>query len=269
MTTVLTLVRVFLHDLVRRRALWIVLAACVAMIAMAGMAGHAFDDAIREGESFDVATRQAQSQLNGYAERIRQGLLFVGLILGIQMAPEARKNGTTQFALSVGASRLQVAIAQFAALGTLLTALTFVLHAGFVLASWRYIDLQAAEMLLGWSTMWLRIMGGALTAFSLSMTLSGVECLLLLVLLPGVLSLLRASTRELALSNTFLSNLVENLPLLFSDMSFTAAWPRLTYKLPATFYWMSVHELIVALLWVSVGYWLLRRHQYGSRTAVK
>jgi ABC-type transport system involved in multi-copper enzyme maturation permease subunit len=263
------LTRVFLQDLVRRKILWLFLAAIVAVVALSGLAQSSFEDSIGHGESMDMATRRAKGLLDKYAEMIRSSLLFVGFAVGVQMAPEARKNGTTQFALSLGVSRVGVAVAQFTALALFSSGLVLIIHVGFCVAGFAYLDLSIEDVALAWWPIWFHAMGATLAAFSLSMTMSVIESLLVLAGIPFLLLVLRNSWEKLGVSDELVVRWGESASLLFPDMTFTVSWPYLRHPVAGDFRWYVVHEVLVLLLWLTVGYWRLRAHQYGSRTAVK
>ncbi len=116
-TGFVSLVALYLRDLPR-------VAACsgasfcplAAVIAVNYWTTELMSEAVSEGETWDIATRQAASRLDGLMTFLRPWFGFVIVLLAAQLAPESRRNGTTQFVLALGIRRNVLAAAQFVAL---------------------------------------------------------------------------------------------------------------------------------------------------------
>src|SRR5262245_13226701 len=125
-----TLVRLFWQHLIRRKSLWVVI-ALVGVVVLVNIAVQSQMRAmLQEGVRYDIATRRASASLERYAGQIRQGAVVLAVIIGALIAPAARKEGTSQFALTLSVSRLELALAQLGALSLLVVLGTIVVHLG-------------------------------------------------------------------------------------------------------------------------------------------
>ena len=112
------LVRLFLRDLVRRRLFWILAFVALGGAALNYWAVRSIDQTMGNGDTWGMASRRAASGVENLASTLRAWAAFFVVLLAAQVAPESRRNGTTQFVLSMGVRRDTLAFAQFAALGS-------------------------------------------------------------------------------------------------------------------------------------------------------
>ena len=91
--------------------------------------------AIGRGVSFDIVTKQAASALQAFAGQIRSYSVFLILIVSALVAPASRKDGTTQFVLTLSVNRLRLALSQYTALSVLVLATVIIVHIGYVIAA--------------------------------------------------------------------------------------------------------------------------------------
>jgi len=265
----------FLRDLIRRRSLWIVIALLLAMLAINYYIQQEFQFSLERGERYDIASRRAVGMLEEYAGSIRE-LLMVGIvIIATLVAPESRRNGTTQFVLSIPLGRLRVALAQFAALGILVTLLVLVLHLGFCVTAWEYRAMDWWEMGTAWAPLLLSCLLLAAPVFAFSTVGSIIATLILFLVLPHAMEVAVMGLQSVrALDLGLLVKLLENIRMLFPRMEQLLFWPHLPAPNPAglalapEWGWLLLHELAVACFWCLLGYWLYRNHDFGSRTAL-
>jgi ABC-type transport system involved in multi-copper enzyme maturation permease subunit len=267
-------VRIFLRDLVRRKMFWLLVAATVGVVAVIYGASRTMEDALGNGESWDVASKRAASHLDNLALSLRTSLPLLVTLLAAQLAPESRRNGTTQFVLSLGVRRDVLAFAQFTALSVLIVATTFIVHVGFAIAGIRAGATTWNEAGVAWITLLVPLLALAGAVFAVSLTWSGIETVLLFVGVPFM-------TRTLPnLANGYPKSIpmafvrcFENVSLFFPEVDEVVQWPHLTYgsangPLP-TWQWPAAHLFLAVLFWVAFGVWRHRHHDFGSRTAVK
>ncbi len=146
---------------------------------------------LEQGVRYDIATRRAAAELESYAEQIRGGSVFLVLLIAALVAPAARRDGTTQFVLTLSVSRLRLAFAQYGALAVFILISVLVVHAGYMAAAYRLGILRWSEALLAWPLLLLPLLLVGSASFALSLTrpallvygiLLGVPALLLPVL---------------------------------------------------------------------------------------
>jgi hypothetical protein len=277
----LTLVRLFWRHLVRRKSLWIVIGIVGVVLLVNTMVQSQMKEMLQEGVRYDIATRRAAAVLDSYADQIRQGAVMLVLVVGALIAPSSRKDGTTQFVLTLSVTRLRLAAAQFGALAIFVLLGTLVVHVGYAIAAHRLGILHPAEAMLAWVSFFALLLVIAAASFALSLTrpsvvvyaiLAGVPYLLLPLLatfandwssphLPAVLRLAAVRT-------------IENVGLLFPKIEALIVWPRLAWLTPErppypSWRLEALHELSAAALWVVIGLWAYRRHDFGSRIPTK
>jgi ABC-type transport system involved in multi-copper enzyme maturation permease subunit len=269
------LVRLYLRDLARRRFFWGLFVLTAGVIAVNYWTTRMMEEAVSQGESFDIATRQAASRLDSLMSFLRPWVGFVVVLLAAQLAPEARRNGTTQFVLSLGVRRNVLALAQFVALAIVLTAALVVLHAGFSIAGVKTASLGAAEIGLSWATLLLPALAIAAAVFSFSLTASALETYLLFLGVPFIARVLPNALGGFPRGTPLLLvRFVENLRLLFPEFDELVLWPHLSFGRPSPpplpqWHWPLIHLLVATAFWTALGVWLQRRHDFGSRTALK
>jgi hypothetical protein len=267
------LVRLFLRDLVRRRLLWILVFLALGGAALSYWAGRSIDQAMGNGATWEMATRRAASGLEELASTVRAWVAIVVVVFSAQVAPESRRNGTTQFVLSMGIPRDVLAAAQFAALALVLAAATLVTHVGFSIAGLETQALTVREAALSWPWLYLPLLGVAATAHALSLTASAVETYLVLIGVPFVARTLPWLMHGLPGSlPAWTVRLLDNVSLFFPSTSEIVAWPHLSFGAPAglsSLTMMTLHAAAAVAFWVVLGLCMQRWHDFGSRTAVK
>ena len=269
-----SLVKMFVRDLVRRRFLWLLVAMTLAMVSLAYATSRTMEDSIGNGETWEMATRRASSQLDTFASWIRPWLVFAVALFAAQVAPESRRNGTTQFVLSLGVRRPVLAAAQFVALALVLGSGVLIVHAGFVVAGVRAGHMSFAEVSVAWFTLLAPLLATAACVFAVSLTASTLETYLVFVVVPLLASILpTVHVVPQAVPPAFVRAL-ENVRLLLPDPVELMTWPRLTFgaadgaPLPEC-RWLVAQAAAAVAFWTLFGLWLQGRHDFGSRTAAR
>lgn len=264
-----------LRDLVRRKMLWLFVILAIALASANYASTRALEQMLGNGQTWETATRRAASELESLAATIRTWFPVLVVLIAGQLAPETRRNGTAQFVLSTGVSRNAFAAAQLAALALFLAIATAILHLGFGIASYRVNGMTASEIALTWPLFFVPLLALAACVFALSLTASTIETYLVFLGVPVVTRLVpgymggfpkwtpRAVVRA-----------VENLASFFPDISHVTRWPHLDYRdseLLIRAEWKShaAQLVLVTLFWILLGLWRQRRHDFGSRTALK
>jgi hypothetical protein len=269
------LVGVFLRDLVRRRMLWVIVLATLGVLAANYGIQRSMDRAIGEGASWDTATRRASADLERLAAQVRDWLPVTIVLLAAIVAPESRRNGTTQFALSCGVRRSEVAAAQFAALSVILGVVIAIVHLGFAVPGITTGTMSPTEAAAGWVGLLIPLFALAAAVFCLSLTATVIETYLVFLGLPFVM---RTIPNIVGGFPSWLPRpvvaAIDNSSLLFPEVEALAPWPHLSYGkdsgLPhADWHWPAAHLSVVILFWLVAGLWRYRRHDFGSRAAVK
>jgi ABC-type transport system involved in multi-copper enzyme maturation permease subunit len=276
----LTLVRLFWQQLVRRKSLWIVVAVVGVVLLVSLTVQSQMKGMLEEGIRYDIATRQAAAALDSYVDQVRQfGAVFVLLVAAL-VAPPSRKDGTTQFVLTLSVSRRRLAAAQFGALAVFIFLGTLVVHVGYVVTAFRLGILRPLEAVFSWPLLLLPLLLLAAASFSLSLTR---PALLVYAILLGVPALL------LPLLGTFVGSwkvtvpevfrllsgrVIDNLGLLFPSPAPLIIWPRLALPMPerppVPAWGLEIfHALAAAAFWVVAGLWSYRRFDFGSRIPTK
>lgn len=275
-----TLVRLFWQHLIRRKSLWVVIALVGVVMLINAVIQSQMKGMLDQGVRYDIATRRASAALESYAQQIRQGAELLVLIVGALIAPASRKEGTSQFVLTLSISRFQLALAQFGALVLFILLGALVVHVGYSVAAYRLGILRVSEALFGWAVFLVPLLLLAAASFSLSLTR---PALLVYVILLGVpylaVPLLTAfieswSTRVPEAIRLVSARMVDNVGLLFPNVGPLITWPKLWFDTPArppypAWGWESFHELSAVALWVLVGLWAYRRYDFGSRIPMK
>lgn len=277
----LTLVRLFWQQLIRRKSLWIV----IAVVGVALLINYTIQSQMRSmieaGVRYDIATRRAAQSLENYAEQIRQGAVILVLIIAALVAPPSRRDGTTQFVLTLSVSRWRLALSQYGALAVFLFIGTLVVHAGYMAAAHHLGIMRWAEALLAWPLLLAPLLVVAMASFALSLTrpallvygiLLGIPYLLLPVL-EGWLASWKAEEVPVFL-RLYSARVIDNLSLLFPNVAHLVIWPRLVLPTPdrppfAAWGLETFHALAATGFWVVAGLWAYRRHDFGSRIPTK
>jgi ABC-type transport system involved in multi-copper enzyme maturation permease subunit len=269
------LVRIFLRDLVRRRLLWALIFITAAAMAIIYWTTQVMEEAVGNGESWDIATRRAASQLDNLVSLLRPWLGFVVVLFAAQVAPESRRNGTTQFVLSLGVRRNVLAAAQYVAMAIMLAAAIGILHTGFSVAGVKTGYLNGQEIALSWIALLVPSLAMAASVFALSLTASAFETYLVFLGVPVFTRILPGAIGGFPKAFPLpLVRGIQNLGLLFPEFDELVLWPRLSFgggmAAPhPQWHWALAHTMAAVAFWVVLGVWLQRRHDFGSRTALK
>ena len=273
--TFLALVRLYLRDLVRRRLLWGVALVALLVFAIGYWTSNAIEDAMGQGASYATATRQAAARLEGLADQVRDWLYVAVVLVAAQVAPESRKNGTTQFVLTSGIGRGRLAGAQFTALSILVGAAIVVVHVGFSVAFFRAHALVPVDASTAWVMLLAPMLAGAAGVFAVSLSAGSIETYLLFFGVPllgrTVPTWMGASVKHVP--EVFV-RLFENVALLFPSYAELARWPHISPVRSdgapfAHWGWTIAQGVLATAFWVSLGVYRHARHDFGSRTATK
>lgn len=272
----LTLARLFWQQLIRRKSLWIVMAVAAVALLVNYAIQSQIEELLERGVRYDIATRQASASLDSFADQIRSGSLWLVVVIAALVAPPSRRDGTTQFVLTLSVSRLRLALAQYAALAAFIVIGVLVTHVGFMAAAHRLGILHWPAALFAWWLLLVPLLAQAAASFSLSLTrppilvygiLLGIPYLLLPLLegfvggwetdVPRVIRLLAARS-------------IDNASLLFPHLQALIPWPGLTLPTPErpphpAWALEVLHACAATAFWVVVGLWAYRRHDFGSR----
>jgi hypothetical protein len=191
------------------------------------------------------------------------------------VAPESRRNGTTQFALSCGVRRGEIATAQFLALSVILGLVVSVVHVGFAIPGIATGAMSAIEVALGWVGLLVPLLALAAAVFCLSLTATAIETYLVFLGVPLMVKTI--PTLIGGLPRWFPgpgARALDNFSLLFPEVDAIIPWPHLSYGAAGGLphpqsQWPIAHETVVIGFWLLLGLWRYGRHDFGSRTAVK
>jgi hypothetical protein len=275
-----SLVWLFWQQLIRRKSLWIVMALAGAVILINFVIAAQMKGMLEQGIRYDIATRKAAAALDSYAGQVRQWSVVLVLVVGALVAPPARKDGTTQFVLTLSVSRRRLALAQFGALALLIIAGTLVVHAGFAVASHRLGVLNLREASISWLFLLVPLLIWATTSFSLSLTRPALLVYAVLLGIPYLLLPLLAafigswSTKVPEAVRLLASRVVDNWSLLFPNVATLIVWPRAVLPTAVrppwpAWTWEGLHALAAIGFWVVTGFWTYRRYDFGSRIPTK
>jgi hypothetical protein len=277
----LVLVRLFWQQLIRRKSLWIVMALVGVVLLINGAIQSEMKEMVEQGVRYDIATRRAAASLERYAEQIRQGAIVLALVVGALVAPPSRRDGTTQFVLTLSVSRARLALAQYGALATFILAGTLVVHAGYMAAAYHVGVMRVSEALLAWPSLLAPSLLVAAASFSLSLTRPALLVYGILLGIPylalPVVEMFVGSWKQqnvFLLVRLFSARWIDNLDLLFPRLAPLVIWPKLalpTPERPPFPAWglEALHALAATAFWVVIGLWAYRRHDFGSRIPTK
>lgn len=275
MTRFGALVGIFMKDLVRRRMIWLLVLVSIGVLALNYGALKVMEEALGRGATWDVASKKAASRLDDVADTMRGWMSILVVLVAAQLAPESRRNGTSQFVLSLGVHRFTLAAAQLVAVVLLLSAGIGILHGGFAVAGMKVGAMTGREAALGWLALLAPLLGLATAAFALSLTASAIETCLVFLGGPLLLRTLPSLTNGFPQAMPrWCVRLVDNASLFFPNVGEITPWPHLSYgQVDGPPYpeagWYVVHLVLVVLFWTVLGLYRLERHDLGSRTALK
>lgn len=268
------LVGLFLKDLVRRKSLWIIVAIVCGIVLISFLVNKTMEDLVASGVRYDVATRRAIGQLDVFVSTVRSWVVVSVVLVAALVAPESRRNGTTQFVLTMQVSRIRLACAQFCALCVFVTAGVVLVHAGYCITAWRFEHLDVAEAALSWVYLWVPCIAVAAAVFAVSLVSSVIETYVVFLGLPLVLDAVLAftgSARNAIL--TPVAIFAENARLLFPDFAELIFWPQVTMVTERPphpeWSWWALSGAFAVLFWLILGWYRYANHEFGSRTAIK
>lgn len=275
-----SLVWLFWQQLIRRKSIWIVVALAGVVLLINFAVASQMKGMLEEGIRYDIATRRAAAALDSYASQIREWSVVLVLVVGALVAPPSRRDGTTQFVLTLSVTRRRLALAQFAALGLFIIVGTLVVHAGLVAAASRLGVLQVRDAAFSWIFLLVPLLLWATTSFSLSLTRPALLVYAILLGIPYLLlPLLSAfigswSTDVPEIARLVASRFVDNWGLLFPKVATLIVWPKATLPTPMrppwpAWHWEAFHAVAASAFWVAIGFWTYRRHDFGSRIPTK
>jgi hypothetical protein len=275
-----TLVGLFWRQLIRRKSLWIVMAiAGVAMLINVGI--HTMmEGMLEQGVRYDIATRRAAAALDQYAAQVRQWAVVLVVVVAALVAPPSRRDGTTQFVLTLSVGRLRLALAQYGALALFILISTIVVHVGYVAAAHFLGILRVSEALLAWLLLLVPLLVLATASFALSLTRPALLVYGILLGVPYLVLPILASVVEMwrptapVTLRLLAARAIDNAELLFPKLAPLIVWPRLALPTPerAPFpAWglEAVTVLAAIAFWVVAGLWAYRHHDFGSRLPTK
>jgi hypothetical protein len=276
----LVLVRLFWQQLIRRKSLWIVMALVGVVLLINGIIQSQMKEMVEQGVRYDIATRRAAASLESFASQIRWGAIVLALVVGALVAPPSRRDGTTQFVLTLSVSRSRLALAQYGALATFIFIGTLIVHVGYMFAAYHVGVMRVSEALLAWPSLLVPSLLVAAASFSLSLTRPALLVYGILLGIPylalPVIEMYVGTWKQsvfLAL-RLFAARAIDNLDLLFPRLTPLVIWPRLalpTPERPPFPAWglETLHAVAATAFWVVIGLWAYRRHDFGSRIPTK
>jgi len=275
----------FLRDLLRRRVLWVLVAIIAGSLTFNYYVAGNSEIFVSEGAHGPVVSAPEGSaetslKLKGAFQAVAQVIDYLVLVfvtvLAVLVAPESRRNGTTQFLLSLPVSRLRIAAAQFGALAACITVALLIVHLGIGYAGWVVGEMSAAELVLAWIPLLTAAMLRALGVFALSTTLSTASTLVVMLIAPMLLTVATQSLMALPdVDVTPVVRLLEHAQFLFPDLGALVFWPRIwlrfpTENVPSTgLAFVLAHSLLSVGFWTALGFLLYRRHDFGSRNILR
>ncbi len=271
-----SLIALFIRDLLRRRILWFLVTLIAAMVAFNYLLAQNSATAVEGGASADAALHQAAATFDQWIAYILPRIMVVGVVMAVLIAPESRRNGTTQFVLSVPMKRRSLAFTQFASIAVFISIAYMIIHFGVAIGGWRVGTVGLAEAAGAWVTLVIPALAVSAVVFALSLVFSLAATLVLCLAIPSGLVVLTEAVRQAeAFDPTVPLKMLEHAAFLFPAWENLIFWPRLPTEAlnmgPATpgWGWLLAHEVLVVAFWVMLGSWLYLRHDFGSRTALK
>ncbi len=277
MDSFFSLVRIFFSLMIRSKAVWVICAVVIAMILLNFYFQSQMNEWLEGGMTYDMATRRASNSLSSMAAQVRSYSILLVIIVSALIAPASRKNGTTQFVLSMQVTRLKLSIAQYAALTVFITAAVMITHLGFSIVGLYIGSMGLFEVLIGWISLLVPLLIVAAISFSLSTAFSSIVVYITLFGIPSLL---------LPLLDTFMqwkgkwipvpvARLFDNFGFLFPDPKFLMFWPHLSpghmvVDPPFPIYMWSILNLVfAAAFWIFISYYFFANYNIGSRQPLK
>lgn len=273
----LTLVKIFLLQLIRSKALWMVSGLLLAMLLLNVYYQSQFEEFMEEGKTYEIATKEVSGRLKDIAVQLKSYAVYFVMVIAALVAPASRKNGTTQFVLTMQVSRLQSALSQFTALSIFIGASVLVTHLGFCIAALRVDFLGFPELLLSWISFLLPLLSIAAVSFSISLVCSPVAVYLILfgipfLLLPLLDSLMTWKGEWVPVA---IARLIDNIGFLFPEAGSFIFWPYLSPNMMISdppypvWTWSVLNFVFATVFWILAGYFFFHKLNIGSRQMLK
>ena len=273
----LSLVNIIVRQMLRSKALWIIIGIFAIMAMVYFYNQSQFNRLLDEGISYDMATQQASGMLDRLARQIRGFSMIFVILISALVAPESRKNGTTQFVLSMQVSRLRLGIAQFIALSLFIAAAVFIIHIGFSIFAIQVDYFSLWEFFFSWFFLLVPLLLTAAVSFTLSLAFSSIIVYLIIFGIPSVLlnilnELIGWKDKEAPL---FLVQLIDNISLLFPEPESLIFWPFMGPDISVSgppypiWIWSILNAIFVVCFWLLLAYAFYRNFNIGSRRPLK
>ena len=277
MNSFLSLVKIFLHQLIRSKVLWVICAVILAMVLLNVYYQSQIGEWLEGGMTYDMATRKASSRLNSLAEQVKSYSVLLVILVSALVAPTSRKNGTAQFVLSLQVCRLKLFMAQYTALSILITTAVLITHLGFSFVGYYLGSIGIPEVFAGWISFLIPLLAVAAVSFSLSTAFSSIAVFITLygfpfLLLPLFDTLMQWKGKYIPVQ---VARFVDNLGFLFPNPDFLMFWPRLSPKFSVSappfpvYTWSILNFLFAAAFWILFSYYFYVNYNIGSRQALK
>ena len=277
MRTFPTLTSLFLKQLIRRKSIWIIVIIFAAVVFLNYIITARMDEAIGRGVSYDVATKQAASALRSFAEQIKSFSIVLIIFVSALVAPASRKDGTSQFVLTLSSSRFKLAISQYAALSLFIAVSVFIIHGGYVAAALKLGVMSLPEIFLSWIFLLIPLLLYSAIVFFVSLSSSIISTYIIFLAIPYIaIGLAESLIKEFShYVPMFIVRFWDNLEFLYPNMDNLILWPRLspaiTWKEPPVpdWTWQITHLIACLLFWIFLGYRFYNNYNFGSRTPTK
>lgn len=272
-----SLVKIFLSQLIRSKVLWMICAVITAMVLLNIYYQSQIGEWLEGGMTYDMATRKAANRLNSLAEQVKSYSVLLVILVSALVAPASRKNGTTQFVLSLQVSRLKLFIAQYAALAIFITSAVLITHIGFGIVGFYIGSIGILELFAGWISLLIPLLVIAAVSFSLSTAFSAIAVYIALfgfpfLLLPLFDTLMHWKGKLIPVQ---IARFIDNFGFIFPDPEFLMFWPRLSPKFITTdppfpiYTWSILNFIFSAAFWILLSYYFYSNYNIGSRQALK
>jgi len=276
MKAYLALTVLFLRDLVRRRMLWFLVVVGAGTLAFNYFLAREVGSLVEAGRSYDLAVSQASAVFHQFTRTLLPKIMLVAAALAVMVAPESRRNGTTQFVLSVPLRRRSLALSQFSAIAVFVILSVLIAHVGIAFGGWRIGAVSGEQAALSWLGLLVPVLAVVAVVFALSLVFSVPATLLVFAGVPLLLGVLKSGIQQTGLLKfPLVVRILEQATFLFPRPENLVVWPRMPTEMfhlgPPVPDWrlLAAHEICALLFWFVLGAWLYRRHNFGSRTALK
>jgi hypothetical protein len=278
MTPQKTLTVIFLRQMKQSKALWIIFGIALFIIIYDFYSQSRIKESMAMGMSYDVATRQAVGKIREFSDELKNYMVILVFVASALVAPASRKNGTTQFVLSLHVSRMKLALAQFTALSIYVTAAVLIIHTGFGVMAIKTGFIGIPDLLFGWIPLLMTLLMVSVVSFCLSLNLSSISVYLIFLFIPGSLSAIRReyfTTTWGAATPVPIARMIDNLIFLFPSPDSFLYWPfanpglRVLGPPYPLWFWPITSFVFITLFWVSLSYCFYRKMNIGSRQVLK